>query len=128
MPSERRERETDIRLVEIVFPHHCNHLGTLFGGQALAWMDKAAFLLSSRYAGCTTVTARSERIDFNAAVQLGEIVEIRAGIRSCGRSSIVVGVSLLRADRAEVEPVVTTSGEFMMVAVDEAGKPVNIQA
>ena len=31
----------EVRMAEIVFPNHTNHLGTLFGGQALAWMDKA---------------------------------------------------------------------------------------
>ena len=31
---------TEARMLEIVFPDHTNHLGTLFGGQALAWMDR----------------------------------------------------------------------------------------
>ena len=35
---------TEVRMVEIVFPNHTTHLGTLFGGQAMAWMDTAAFL------------------------------------------------------------------------------------
>ena len=38
---------TESRMLEIVFPDHTNHLGTLFGGQALAWMDKAAFIAES---------------------------------------------------------------------------------
>ena len=38
---------TEVRMAEIVFPNHTNHLGTLFGGQALAWMDKAAFLAAA---------------------------------------------------------------------------------
>ncbi|NLC59732.1 MAG: acyl-CoA thioesterase, partial [Gammaproteobacteria bacterium] len=29
---------TEARLLEMVFPDHTNHMGTLFGGQALAWM------------------------------------------------------------------------------------------
>ena len=29
---------TEARLLHMVFPDHTNHLGTLFGGQALAWM------------------------------------------------------------------------------------------
>ena len=32
---------TEARMLDIVFPDHTNHLGTLFGRQALAWMDKA---------------------------------------------------------------------------------------
>ena len=53
---------TEARLLEMVFPDHANHLGTLFGGQALAWMDKAAFIAASRYARRTVVTARSEQL------------------------------------------------------------------
>ena len=45
-------------LLEMVFPDHTNHLGTLFGGQALAWMDKAAFIVASRHARRIVVTAR----------------------------------------------------------------------
>jgi hypothetical protein len=40
----------EARLLEMVFPDHANHLGTLFGGLALAWMDKAAFIVASRHA------------------------------------------------------------------------------
>ena len=125
MPSDR-ERALDnaeVRLVEIVFPDHCNHLGTLFGGQALAWMDKAAFLAASRYSGATVVTARSDRIDFAGSVKLGEIVEVRAAVRSVGRSSMTVKVKLLKEGSPGGPQVEATSGEFVMVAVDSEGKP-----
>jgi len=111
----------EARLVEIVFPHHCNHLGTLFGGQALGWMDKAAFLVASRFAGCTVVTARSDRIDFRQAVRLGDIVELVAEVTGVGRSSMTVRVSMLREATPGAEQKIATSGEFVMVAVDERG-------
>jgi acyl-CoA hydrolase len=117
----------EIRLAEIVFPHHCNHLGTLFGGQALAWMDKAAFLVSSRYSGCTTVTTRSEGIDFKAPICLGDTVEIVAGVRKVGRSSMTVEVKLLRDAKGSEEQIVATMGRFVMVAVDGAGHPASVQ-
>lgn len=130
MPSDPStpRANTEARLMEIVFPDHCNHLGTLFGGQALAWMDKAAFLAASRYAGCTVVTARSDRIDFVAPVRLGEIVEAVATVRSVGRSSMTVHVSLWREAKPGGEQVEATSGEFVMIAVDEAGKPLAVGA
>lgn len=117
---------TEARFVEIVFPHHCNHLGTLFGGQALAWMDKAAFLVASRFAGCTVVTARSDRIDFREAVKLGEIVELVARVVHVGRSSMSVQVSLLREATPGAEQRLATSGEFVMVAVDRNGAAVAV--
>jgi len=129
MPSETaaNSTSTEVRLVEIVFPDHCNHLGTLFGGQALAWMDKAAFLAASRHAGCTVVTARSDRIDFAAPVRLGEIVEVFARVQSVGRSSITVRVSLRRESIPGGGQVAATSGEFVMIAVDAQGRPVPVR-
>ena len=115
-----------VRCVEIVFPDHCNHLGGLFGGQALAWMDKAAFLAASRFAGRTVVTARSDRVDFRASVKLGDIVELRANVIGVGRSSMTVRVSLLRETTPGAGQQLATSGEFVMVAVDENGKAVAV--
>ena len=112
----------EARLVEIVFPDHCNHLGTLFGGQALAWMDKAAFLAASRFAGRTVVTARSDRIDFRRAVRLGEIVELVATVVRVGRSSMTVCVELFSEATPGAPSLLATRGEFVMVAVDGDGR------
>jgi acyl-CoA hydrolase len=125
--ARERAGESEARFVEIVFPHHCNHLGSLFGGQALAWMDKAAFLVASRFAGRTVVTARSDRIDFREAVKLGEIVELVARVAGVGRSSMTVRVSMLRESTPGAEQKLATSGEFVMVAVDERGRAVAVE-
>lgn len=117
----------EARFVEIVFPHHCNHLGSLFGGQALAWMDKAAFLVASRFAGRTVVTARSDRIDFREPVKLGDIVELVALVTGIGRCSMTVRVSLLRESVPGAEQKLATIGEFVMVAVDDAGGAVPVR-
>ncbi|MEO6689090.1 MAG: acyl-CoA thioesterase [Dokdonella sp.] len=110
----------------MVFPHHCNHLGTLFGGHALAWMDKAAFLVASRFARCTVVTARSDRIDFREAVKLGEIVELVACVIGVGRSSMTVRVSLVREATPGAEQTLATFGEFVMVAADDNGRAIAV--
>ena len=38
------------RMAQLVMPHQTNHLGTLFGGVALGFMDQAAFVAASRLA------------------------------------------------------------------------------
>jgi acyl-CoA hydrolase len=127
MRSDSLERAgAEARFVEIVFPDHCNHLGTLFGGQALAWMDKAAFLVASRFAARTVVTARSDRIDFKQAVRLGEIIELVATVVGVGRSSITVRVNMFREATPGAAQNLATSGEFVMVAVDAAGHAVPV--
>lgn len=56
--------EPIVRLIDMVFPGDTNHHGTLFGGVALAHMDKVAFLAASRHGRAPFVTAASQRIDF----------------------------------------------------------------
>src|SRR5690606_28961178 len=85
----------EARMLEIVFPDHTNHLGTLFGGQALAWMDKAAFIAASRYARSTVVTARSDQVDFSRPIRQGQLVETIARVVEVGRTSIQIEVELV---------------------------------
>ena len=42
--SKTKDARPAVQLIDIVFPGDTNHHGTLFGGVALAHMDKVAFL------------------------------------------------------------------------------------
>jgi acyl-CoA hydrolase len=106
-----------IRLIDMVFPGDANHHGTLFGGIALAHMDKVAFLAASRHARAPIVTASSQKIDFAAPARLGDMVEASARIVRVGRSSLEVDVELSAEHPVEGEPRTCSSGRFVMVAV-----------
>ena len=116
-------RPTQARLLHMVFPDHTNHLGTLFGGQALAWMDMAAFIAASRHARSIVVTARSEQVDFNRPVQQGELVEVVARIAGVGRSSMDMEVEVLAENLLSGERRLCTRGRFVMIALDPLGQP-----
>lgn len=118
----------EARLLEMVFPDHTNHLGTLFGGQALAWMDKAAFIAASRYARRTVVTARSERVDFTLPVRQGQLVETIARVVEVGRSSMQVEVEVIAEDLLSGERELCTRGRFTMIALDARGRPAAVPA
>jgi acyl-CoA hydrolase len=104
-----------IEMQEIVFPHHANHLGTLFGGQALAWMDKAAFIAATAAVGGVVVTARSEAVDFIAPVRVGDIVTVRAALVSRGRRSLQVDVDL---STGLPQAILCARGRFVMVRTE----------
>lgn len=126
MPSDPLDNglgPSEARLWEIVFPDHANHLGTLFGGQALAWMDKAAFIAATRYARRTVVTARSEQVDFHIPVRQGKLVELIARVVETGRSSMRVEVELHTEDAKAGTRQLCTRGHFVMIALDDDGKP-----
>ncbi len=117
---------TEVRMVEIVFPNHTNHLGTMFGGQAMAWMDKAAFLAAARYSRRTVVTAHSDQVDFKLPIRIGEMVETVGRVVEVGRSSMTVQVELIAEDLHSGERKLCTRGHFVMVALDADGRPTSV--
>lgn len=114
---------TEARLVEMVFPEQTNHYGTLFGGQALALMDKAAFIVASRYSRCTVVTASSEKCDFHVPVRQGQLIELYARVVATGRTSMTVEVELFSEELLTGERKLATRGRFLLVALGVDGKP-----
>jgi acyl-CoA hydrolase len=117
------DRPPEATMTEMVFPDHTNHLGTLFGGQALAWMDKAAFVAATRHARRVVVTARSDRIDFHTAVPVGALVRLAARVVATGRSSMQVEVEMHAEDPLRGDCTLATRGCFTMVALDAEGRP-----
>lgn len=109
--------------IEIVFPQQTNHHGTLFGGEALALMDKAAFVAATRYARRTMVTRSSKEIEFRVPVKQGQLVELRARVVETGGTSVRVDVDMYREELLSGERMLATSGSFVFVALDEDGKP-----
>ena len=121
-------RITESRLMEMVFPEQANHYGTLFGGQALALMDKAAFMVASRWARLPVVTASTEKVDFHAPVKQGQLVELVSRVVRTGRTSITVEVELYGEDILTGARTLSTRGRIILVAVDADGRPTQVPA
>jgi acyl-CoA hydrolase len=115
---------SEVRLLELVEPFHTNHYGTLFGGNALGWMDKAGYLAATRHARHTFVTVATDRIEFKVPVRAGQLVELVARVTREGRTSVTVGVEMYVEDLLIPNSrQLATSGTFVFVAIDEAGNP-----
>lgn len=111
------------RFVEVVFPEQANHYGTLFGGNALSLMGKAAFVAATRRARCAVVMATSDKVQFHEPVRVGELVELTAHVERVGRSSMTVAVEVVAETLATGARRIAMQGSFEMVAVDAAGRP-----
>jgi acyl-CoA hydrolase len=105
-----------VQLIDMVFPGDTNHHGTLFGGVALAHMDKIAFLAAARHARAPFVTACSDRIDFEAPGRVGEIVEATGRVVRVGNRSVDVEVELIAEALITGERRRCTRGKFTLVA------------
>jgi acyl-CoA hydrolase len=116
----------EVRLAEIVMPDKTNHLGTLFGGHALGLMDHAGWVAATRFAHRTMVTVASDRVEFKVPVRAGQLVELVARVTRVGRTSVTVGVDMFAEDIASGQRTLATSGSFVFVAIDDAGRAVPI--
>jgi len=115
------------RVVEMIFPDQTNHYGTLFGGNALNLLSKAAFISASRYARQSVVMAACKEVQFHRPVRLGQTLELMAQVVRVGRSSLTVEVVGMAESLATGQSQRALQGRFEMVAVDAQGKPAAIK-
>ncbi len=111
----------------VLMPRDANPQGSIFGGVILALMDQAAFVEAIRQAGHHRfVTVAFETVEFHKPVLVGDVVSLWATTERIGTTSIRVGVTVcaLRDGAAEEERV--TSGQIVLVAVDDQRRPVEI--
>ncbi|EGL64219.1 acyl-CoA hydrolase [Agrobacterium sp. ATCC 31749] len=127
LTEETPDPSDAVTMVEIVFPDQANSVGRMFGGEAIAYMTKAAFVAASRYCGKLVVLASSERIDFARAIEIGEIVEAQAHVERVGRSSMSIQTKLWSENLLTGERHITATGHFTMVAVDKDHRPAPIR-
>lgn len=116
----------ETRMMQIVFPNQVNHVGTLFGGHALEWMDMAASIAATRYTRCTVVTVASDKIEFKVPVKVGELIDLIAVVERVGEKSLTVDVQLFSEILLTGERKLCTEGKFTMVAVDANMHPIPI--
>ncbi len=111
------------RVTKTVFPGRTNHHNTLFGGEALAWMDEAAFIAATRFCRKPLVTVCSDRVDFKESIPAGTILELVARVAHVGRTSIKVQVDIFVEHMYDDNQHKAISGSFTFVALDENRKP-----
>ncbi|KAB7738674.1 acyl-CoA thioesterase [Parvibaculum sedimenti] len=111
------------RLAELVFPSQTNHHGTLFGGAALALMDRAAYIAATRLARGMVVTAAVEAADFRRPVLPGQLAEVTAKIVKIGSTSLTIDIELIAEDLLSGGREYAVGGRFVMVAPEERFAP-----
>jgi uncharacterized protein (TIGR00369 family) len=104
----------EIHVTDIVLPNQTNNFNTMFGGEVMALMDKAAAIAGLRFCRQPLVTASSERIDFRTPIHAGEIIEAIARVIYVGRTSMIVRVHIYAEHPLKGDTRVCTTGYFRM--------------
>ena len=118
--------DSEVILTELMLPSHSNFSGKIHGGFILSLMDKAAFASASKFSSEYCVTASVNRVDFLNAIEVGELVTLRAKVNYVGHSSMVVGIRVESQNIRTGEIKHCNSSYFSMVALDENGKGIQV--
>ena len=120
----KEKSDSIITMSELMLPSDANFGGKIHGGYILSLMDRIAFACASKHSGNYCVTASVNRVDFLNAVEIGELLTLKASVNFVGNTSMVIGI------RVESENIVTgvskhcNSSYFTMVAKSGDGKNV----
>ena len=115
--------ESAVEMTEIALPTHSNALGTLFGGQVMAWIDICAAIAAIRHARGVCVTASLDAMSFISPVHVGEFVLLKASVNFTGKTSMEVGVKVESEEPNTGVRTHVSSAYLTFVALDTHGKP-----
>src|ERR1700759_4037826 len=113
----------ELSLRTVAMPADTNPNGDIFGGWIMSLMDLAAGVAAGTRARGRVATAAVSNLSFLQPVKVGDVVCVYTDIVRIGRSSITLGVEAWVLRRGQGGPGRVTAAEFVLVAVDEAGRP-----
>ena len=86
-------------------------------------MDLAAGITGASHAKGRVVTAAVSNLSFIRPVKVGDVVCVYTEVIRTGRTSITLVVETWVLRQGQGERVRVTAAEFVLVAVDDAGRP-----
>jgi acyl-CoA hydrolase len=107
-------------------PNDANPHGTVFGGVILSWIDMVASMAAQRHARHICVTAAIDSVSFRQPINIGDHVVLRAMVNYTHRTSMEVGVQVLKEDPILQTSAKATTAYVTLVAVDENHHPVPV--
>ena len=108
----------------LVMPGHANAFGTAFGGAIMSWVDMVAAMAAQKHCGREVVTAGIDSVAFEQPVRIGEQVVLLACVNYVSKTSMEVGVKVVRENPATGERIIATRAFLTFVAVDKNHRPV----
>jgi len=121
--KESTDPKGELTLKVTAMPRDANAAGDIFGGWVMAQMDSAAGLRASEVAKGRVVTAAVKEMSFARSVKIGDTLVIYTDNIRVGRSSIHFCVEAWAIRYLSHEMELVTCADFIMVALDENGKP-----
>ena len=119
-------KESFTATTEQVLPNDTNHLGNLFGGRLLQWMDISAAIASHRHCKRVCVTATVNNVSFTAPIKQSSIVTLEAKVSRAFTTSMEVFIDVFVEDAVTGERKKCNEAIYTFVAIDQNGSPLPV--
>ena len=117
--------DSRVETVHIVRPNHLNGANRLFGGILMQWIDEVAGIVAKRHSMSNVTTASVDNLTFLHGAYQNDMVVIKGKITWVGTSSMEVCVDTYVENQNGYHQRINNA-HFMMVALDENDKPVQV--
>ena len=120
--EERKDLSTTTQFKK-VFKNSVNDHNTLFGGEAMKWMDEVAYITAIRFCNEKLVTISTGNIQFLHAIPIGSIIQIIGKVVKVGNVKIEINVEIFKEDTSSAKLEKSVEGNFFFAAIDENAHP-----
>ena len=123
---EDRINKSETRQCKAVFPNTLNANGTLFGGQAMQWMDEVAYITATRFTHQKMFTISTENTKFFKTVDPDSIIEIIGRVEEPGAVRLKVRVEIYSEKMYGDGREKVIESVFVFAALDDNKRPKRI--
>lgn len=113
-------------MTELVLPNDTNPLNNLMGGRLLHWMDIVSAISAQKHSNRIVVTASVDNVSFSHPIRIGNVVTLNAKVTRSFSSSMEVHIEVFSEDLQSGAKIMSHRAFFTFVAVDQAGKPIDV--
>lgn len=113
---------------EVVLPNDTNHVGNLFGGKLMQWVDITAAIAAQRHCGRVVVTASINHVSFDNPIKQNSVVTLEAKVSRAFNSSMEVFVDVYVENPVTGEKTKSNEAILTFVAIDQNGAPLPVPA
>ena len=126
MLMQTRIDQTETRQFKAIFPNSLNANDTLFGGQAMQWMDEVAYITATRFTRQRMFTVCTENIRFLKAIPSNSIVEVVGRVCKTEPATLNVKVEIFLEEMYGHSRHKAIEGVFVFALLDHKNRPKRI--
>ncbi len=124
--EEKRIRDSEVTLSQLMQPENANNLGNIHGGVLMKLIDEAGAMCATRHARAPAVTVAVDSLTFLEPVHIGDLVTFNAKLTYAGRTSMEVEVCVEAEEILTGRRRVTNRAYVVYVALSGEGRPVEV--